>query len=295
MGYQRDMRRTFLFASQVLMILAAGESLAQGQGASAPANPAGQPGRGGFGRSAYPQRPPADPATVERGKGLYSVNCGFCHGSDARGGEGGPNLIRSATVLDDAHGELIAPIVRGGKADGKMPAFNLAPTQISDIVAFLHSLPVGGRDASRSAPASILVGDAAAGKAFFAQKCSSCHSESGDLKSLATRIPDPKTLQQTWLMPGGDGRGGRGGAAAKVQPVTVTVTTSSGEKINGRLARVDDFVVTLIDADGNLRSYQRRGQVQVALHNPLQPHMDLLPTYTDQNIHDLTAYLVTLK
>src|SRR5947208_7274597 len=80
--------------------------------AAQPSVPAGPPppagGRGGGGiRSAYPQRPPADPAAVERGRGMFSVNCAFCHGSDARGGEGGPNLIRSQMVLNDQHGEGI--------------------------------------------------------------------------------------------------------------------------------------------------------------------------------------------
>src|SRR5262245_28612117 len=100
-----------LFTVPVLGLL--GGLLAHAQNPATPAQPAAA-GRG-MGRSAYPQRPPADAAALERGKGLYSVNCGFCHGSDARGGEGGPNLLRSSAVLNDAHGELIAPIIRNGR------------------------------------------------------------------------------------------------------------------------------------------------------------------------------------
>lgn len=176
-----------------------------------------------------------------------------------------------------------------------MPPVNLTDAQIADVAAFLHSFPVGGRDAARSAPATILVGNAAAGKAYFASKCASCHSETGDLKGFSTRSADPKTLQHAWLMPGG--RGGRGAApVTKTSPVTVTVTQADGSKIQGRLERIDDFIVTLRDNDGRVRSYPRKGdRPRVELHDPLQPHLDLLAQYTDKDIHDLTAYLVTLK
>ena len=145
-----------------------------------PAPPGAQPppgGRGGGGmRSAYPQRPPADPAVVERGRGLYSVNCAFCHGSDARGGEGGPNLIRSQMLLNDQGGEGITAVVQNGRPDAGMPKFNFTAAQITEIAAFLHTIPVGGRDAARQTPINIVVGDANAGKLFFDAKCGRCHS-----------------------------------------------------------------------------------------------------------------------
>jgi len=79
---------------------------------------------GGPGFVAYPQRPVTDPAAVERGKGQFSVNCGFCHGPDARGGDGGgPNLMRSDTVLLDEKGEKIGPVIMNGRADKGMPSF----------------------------------------------------------------------------------------------------------------------------------------------------------------------------
>jgi mono/diheme cytochrome c family protein len=233
---------------------------------------------------------------LERGKGLYSVNCAFCHGSDARGGEGGPNLLRSQIVLDDVKGEGIAPVVQNGRPDGGMPKFNFTAAQIADIAVFLHSMPVGGRDAARQPPLNLVVGDATAGKTFFTTKCAACHSASGDLKGIASRIDDPKTLQQTWIMPNGGGRGGRGASTVNVPPTTVTVTLASGQKIAGRLGRIDDFLVTLTDAEGRLRSFPRTGdKPQVEIHEPMQPHLDLLPVYTDREIHDVTAYLVTLK
>jgi len=248
---------------------------------------------------AYPQRPPADPAVVERGKALYGVQCNFCHGSDARGGEGGPNLLRSQLVLNDQKGEAMAPVIQNGRIDQGMPKFNLTAAQVSDIAAYIHSFRVGGYDISRERPVSILVGDAEEGEQYFKAKCGSCHSVSGDLKGLGAKFTDPKLLQNFFLMPGGGrgGFGGGGGAVANnVPPTTVTVTPARGPKVEGRLGRIDDFIVTLTEADGTQRTFRRDGDTpRVEIHDPLKPHKDLLRIYTDKDIHNLTAYLVTLK
>jgi cytochrome c oxidase cbb3-type subunit 3 len=244
-------------------------------------------------RRDYPVRAPGDPAAVERGKALYGVNCQFCHGADTRGGDGGPSLLRSSVVLADQNGELMAPIIRSGRPG--MPKFTLADPQISDIAAFVHTFKAAGYDESRLKPPSIVVGDARAGEAFFAAKCSACHSPTGDLRGVATRIADPRLLQQTWLMPGsGAGRGGP--PPVEVPPTTVTVTLASGEKVNGRLDRIDDFTVALTTAEGTRRSFRTQGETpKVEIHDPLQPHRDLLRSYTDADIHNVTAFLVTLK
>lgn len=254
--------------------------------APTPASPPAAPARPAR-PEAYPQREPADPAMVERGKTLYSVTCGFCHGSDARGGENnGPNLLRSEIVLMDQKGEKIAPVVQNGRPDRGMPKFDLTTAQIADIAAYVHSFRVGGYDISRMTPPSILVGDAKAGQTFFTATCTKCHSLTGDLAGIGGRFTDAKMLQQHWLLPRG----------AKLQPTTVTVTLPSGEKVEGRLRRIDDFVVSLALTDGTMRSFSRDGEVpKVEVHDPLAPHKDLLRTYSDKNIHDLTAYLVTVK
>ncbi len=238
---------------------------------------------------------PIHEVILERGKALYGVHCNFCHGSDARGGEGGPNLLRSDLVLNDQNGEAIAPVVQNGR--GEMPKLNLTNEQVSDIAAFIHSFRVAGYDASRMTPPSILVGDATAGEKTFRAKCACCHSVTGDLKGIASRIADPKQLQNHFLMPGGGGRGGgRGAGGAGPAPTTVTVTMASGEKVEGRLIRIDDFIVTLTDADGAQHTIRRDGDTpKVEIHDPLKPHRDLLRTYTDKDIHNLTSYLVTLK
>ena len=267
-------------------------------GAPATTQAAQPPNTGRVRRSAYPEHPPADAATISRGKAVFGVNCAFCHGSDARGGEGGPNLIRSELVLNDRNGELIGTVVQNGRVDKGMPKFNLPQSTISDIASYIHSFKVGGYDASRQQPPSILVGDAKAGQAYFKTQCAGCHSLTGDLKGFGAKFSDPKLLQQTYLMPGGSGRGFPGQQAAEIHvpPTTVTVTTPDGQKVDGKLGKIDDFIVTLTDRDGNERSFRRDGDTpKLEIHDPLQPHRDLLPKYTDKDIHDLTAFLVTVK
>jgi mono/diheme cytochrome c family protein len=256
--------------------------------------PSGRGRIGGIGIGAYPQRTVDDQAAVDRGRSAFSANCAFCHGADIRGGDGGPSLLRSSLVLDDKNGELIGPVIRTGRPDRGMPAFNMTSEQIADIAAFMHSFRVAGYDSSRDRPTSILVGNAAAGEKYFASACASCHSATGDLRGIATRIADPRLLQQSWLMPGSVA--GRGAPPpARPRPPTVTVTLESGEKIEGQLDRVDDFTVALKMADGGRRSFRFGRGVQVSIADPLQPHRDLLRTYTDADIHNVSAYLSTLK
>ncbi len=172
----------------------------------APAPAGGRGGRGGRaggggGGAAYPQHAQADPAQIARGKLLFGVNCTFCHGSDARGGEGGPNLIRAQVVMDDNKGELIAQVVQNGRVDKGMPKFDLTNEAVSDIAAYIHSIPSSGHDAVRDAPVSIVVGDAKAGQAYFngPGKCSTCHSVTGDLAGIGAK-DDPKRSRMRWFL-----------------------------------------------------------------------------------------------
>jgi cytochrome c oxidase cbb3-type subunit 3 len=240
---------------------------------------------------AYPVRPPADPAVVARGHQIFSANCSFCHGSDARGGEGGPNLIRSQLVLDDNDGELIATVVQNGRPDKGMPKFDLSKEDIATIAAFLHSMPVGGR-AATTGTVDPLVGDAKAGEAYFngPGKCTTCHSVSGDLAGIGAKYTDVRALQGALLS--GEPRGELSESPHK----TVTVTLRNGQTVKGRLYQIDDFLVSLVDANGNYHSYPRQGDSpKVVIKDPLQPHLDMLRTLKDDDIHNLTAYLVTLK
>jgi cytochrome c oxidase cbb3-type subunit 3 len=297
-------------AAMLLMMCIAVRLAAQGPPA---APPAGQvpPGPGGRGRgqATFPaqQRPPGDPALIARGKTLFEINCRLCHGADLRGGDmGGVNLLRSNLVLTDQHGELILPVVHGGRQNPGMPPMPPFPQIVDDdvkaIAEYIHSVAATMRGQGNPPPGSepavlnILVGDANAGKTYFGAKCASCHSATGDLQGIGVRYADPVQLQNSWVAGGtGGGRGGRGGAASKAG-VTVTVTTASGQKLEGRLDRIDDFIVVLTPADGVQRSVRRIGDVpKVEIHDPLEGHRKLLSEYTDKDIHDVTAYLVTLK
>ena len=248
-------------------------------------------GQGG-GFVAYPQRPPGDPAAIERGKATYGVNCVFCHGADARGGDGGgPNLLRSALTLNDQDGELIGPVIREGR--GSMPRFTLTDAQVQDVAAFLHSFTVS----SRTGPTTlnIVVGDAKKGEAYVTATCLRCHTTVG-LRQFAAKIEDPKMLQQMWISPGNAGGRGGGPAPIPAPPILVTVTLSSGEVVKGRLSRVDDFVVSLTQADGTHRTFRTVGTgTKVEIHDPLTPHKELLRKYTDPDIHNVTAYLASLR
>lgn len=283
----------------VLLLAAAGavawgaQIAAAGGGAGGQA--AGQPQRQGL----YPalQRPPGDPALIARGRGLYDINCRACHGVDLRGGDlGGPNLLRSQLVLRDVAGELIGPVIRDGitAADGSgMPPLGLSDEDARAVAEYVHDVlstatRQGGPPEGAPVELDILVGDRAAGEAYFAVHCAACHSPTGDLAGIASRIGEPAELQNTWVR--GRARG------APRPPVGVTVTTASGAQVAGRLERLDDFVVVLTTTDGRHRSFSRRGgAVTIDLDDPLARHRELLSGYSDTDIHNVTAYLVTLQ
>jgi len=234
--------------------------------------------------SSYPKRV-TDPEAVERGRTIYVANgCSFCHGPDARGGNGGPSLLRSQLVLQDQKGEVIADSITKGVAGTAMVGFPLSSKDIEDVAEFLHSFDVAGYDSTRMQPAQFEMGDASAGKQYFDRTCSSCHSVDGDLKGVATRFEEPINLQQGWLMP------------SSSSDSQVTVSFADGSRVAGTLVRIDEFLVTVKLADGSQRTITRNGDVPtVEVEDPLSAHRALLSRYRDSDIHDVTAYLVTLK
>ncbi len=247
-------------------------------GAGAPA------GRGRGGRApAYPPRV-TNADMVERGRVLFNDNnCASCHADDIRGTDRGPSLLRSQLVQRDQMGELIAPIIRNG-ATGMPATATLSDTQIADIAEFLHDFEINSRDPARMRPDTIVTGDATRGQAYFAANCSGCHSVTGDFAGLASKYSDPRTLQTRYLSP------------QTSQPTMVAVTQADGARTEGQLVNIDEFLVTIKLTDGTTRTFSRRGSAPaVTVNDPLQAHNDMLRKYTDQDIHDLTAYLVTLK
>jgi mono/diheme cytochrome c family protein len=235
-----------------------------------------------------------DPAAVARGGKLFRANCAGCHGANAKGGPGAPDLVRSVLVLDDEKGILIGPVVREGRPDKGMPKFNMTDAQIQDIAAWLHVLTYAAGHRTTYEFKNVVNGNAEKGKAYFngQGRCATCHSVTGDLAGIGAKY-DAFSLQGRWLQPRGGRRGARGGVTADR---TITVTLASGETYKGTLSYIDDFTVALRDGKGQYHSFARKGAVpKVEINDPLQAHMDLLHHYTDDDIHNITAYLVTLK
>jgi cytochrome c oxidase cbb3-type subunit 3 len=224
-------------------------------------------------------------AGAAAGRQLFEQNCAFCHGRDAMGGEGGPDLTRSRLVRGDRDGEQIGAVVREGRPGTAMPAFNFSPEQIAHLVAFLHAQiqaaakhPGGRRGVL---PADLETGNAAAGKAYFngAGGCSKCHSPTGDLAGVATRYQGLQ-LEERMLYPRGAKR-------------TLTVTLPTGQKLVGPLAYQDEFTVAMVTPEG-YRSWSTK-RLRFTVDSPADAHVAQFPKYTDDDVHNLMAYLETLK
>ena len=207
------------------------------------------------------------------------------------GGATGPDLTRSELVADDAGGDKIKPVVRNGRPDKGMPPLNLGESDLTAIVAFVHDARtkagsvVGAR--RRVDESDLLTGSADAGARYFngAGDCARCHSPSGDLAGVADRFKGLELLQRM-LNPAP-----RGGAQ---NPARVTVTLPSGETVAGRLAHRDEFTVALRDANNWYRSWPAHA-VTIAVDNPLDAHVAQIRKYSDRDMHDVYAYLLTLK
>jgi cytochrome c oxidase cbb3-type subunit 3 len=233
------------------------------------------------------------PELIEAGSTLFSSQCGFCHGVDAAGGSGGPDLTRSELVAGDFRGDEIVPVVRAGRLDAEvpMPAFPaLAEDDLDAIVAFIHDQKTlaesleGGRRAVSAE--DVQSGDVAAGRRFFVANCSECHSADGDLDGIAARINGLNLLRR--MLNPGSGRG-----SARTTP-RVRVTTADGERYTGLLEYRDEFVLAVIDGDGRYRSFSTT-TIEFEIEDPLARHIELLGEYTDQDMHDVVTYLHTLR
>ena len=237
--------------------------------------------------------PKYDPVSVERGKGTFVSACGFCHGSNAKGGEKGPDLLRSVVVLDDENGKTIGPVILKGRPEKGMPRFPFTPQQIADIANFLHDSIKNAIDRDNYKILNIVTGDPKAGEAYFNGHCTSCHSVNGDLRGVGAKY-EPVTLQGKLLQPNYSWT--EGTPPHPVSAISVTVTLPSGESFTGTPLSLDDFNVALREPDGSYHSFKRTKDVpRVEIRNRLQAHLEMLSRYTDADIHNLTAYLVTLK
>jgi len=280
---------------------------------------------------------PTDAAAVERGKQLLAEQCGFCHGTNARGGSGGPDLTRSVLVQEDENGKQLGAFLQAGRPDRGMPTFDLQDAQVQDLAAFLHSAIYLNSNRRLYKVLDIVVGDPSAGEAYFngVGGCRSCHSPTGDLKGVGAKY-DPAKLQERILLPRGrvtartrdlgsrtdqgartdqgprtdqapgtqnqGPAGGRPDGPLYRDPTAVRATVTpagagAGEAVIGALVRLTEFEVTIFEASsGRMRSWLRNGDdPKIVVTDPLQAHVDRLTKWTDADMHNMTAYLVSLK
>jgi len=273
--------------SLVLLIVSAAVALGQ-EPQMAPPN-----GRGGRGGGRGSQReflglgPAPDAAAAKLGGPLYQENCGTCHGETARGSQG-PNLVRSTVVLHDEKGDLIGPVIKEGRPQAGMPAFpQLKAEDIYNISQYLHvQVDVAADRGTYGVTYGNLrkqtTGDPKLGQAYFQANCSSCHSVTGDFAKIAAKFPDAVTMQSRFLWP------------APRAPRQATVTAPDGKTFTGTVLKFDDFTVSLKTANGDYHEWPT-DRVKVQVEDKLGGHRALLPKYTDVDIHNMTAYLVTLK
>ena len=239
-------------------------------------------------KTATPQTYTAE--QIRAGELRFGAQCGFCHGRDAAGGEQGPDLTRSELIAQDVRGDKVGPLVRAGRVDGGMPSFKLSDSDLTAIVAYIHqqmdeaSTLGGGRRSVE--PEDLATGNAADGRAYFdgAGGCSRCHSATGDLKGIAARYQG-LNLFQRMLYPSG--------RPAPAPPKAI-FTLASGQTIVAPVTAEDEFTVTVMDPLGNPQTYQRNA-VKVKIENPIVAHFEQLGKYTDASIHNVLAYLDTLK
>jgi mono/diheme cytochrome c family protein len=232
------------------------------------------------------ERQKIDAAAASRGRALYARHCINCHGSSAKGTDRGPDLIRSVLVLHDRLGDGIGPAIKPSATHQS----TLTAAEIVDLSHFLHQrIETTASNRSPRGPINVLTGDPEAGRTYFngAGRCSTCHSATGDLAGVATRIADPVSLQQRFLFP----------VIRRDAPrqIVVTVTPAGGTTVAGTLVRMDDFFVSLRDASGEYHAFDRGPGVAVSVDDPLAAHHELLDRYTDADMHNVTAYLSTLK
>jgi cytochrome c oxidase cbb3-type subunit 3 len=247
-----------------------------------------------------PQQAPAQAAAPAGGQAIFAAQCAFCHGRDATGGATGPDLTESALVAKDVNGDLIAPVVRSGRPEKGMPPFALSEPDLKAVVAYIHDqkkkIDESPGRRRKVSEADVSTGNAEAGKRYFEGPggCTKCHSAAKDLAGVATRYRGLALMQRMLYPTPQNAARGAEGEQPKPNPTTVTVTLPSGQTISGSLAHHDEFTIALKDASGWYHSWPT-ATVKYTIDDPLKAHADQLSKYTDDDIHNLVAYLQTLK
>lgn len=230
--------------------------------------------------------PAPDRAAATRGAPLFQQSCAFCHGNDARGAEG-PSLITSEVVLGDDHGEHLVPFLKKGRPEKGMPSFaNVPDDELRAISEFIHLQVENVANRGTYHVLDILVGDAKKGSEYVQSHCKQCHSDA-TFSHIASKFRSPDQLQRGWIWP--------------VRPadhsfaVTAVIKTADNVSITGRVTQLSDFRITVVDKDGQTHVIDRGPGVDVVIKDPLAPHQAMIMTLKNDDMHDVTAYLKTLK
>jgi cytochrome c oxidase cbb3-type subunit 3 len=227
-----------------------------------------------------------DKEAARRGAPRFQQNCAFCHGPQARGATG-PSLITSEVVLGDDHGEHIVPYVKKGRPDKGMPAFESMPeSALKEIAEFLHMQVEQVANRGGYKVLNILVGNKEKGKAYVEGHCLSCHTAKSFMH-IANRFRSPEQLQRRWIWPS------RGSDPKRA--VTATVKTRDGATLAGPAVQVSDFRIVVADAAGQKHTIERESGVRVEIKDPLAAHEEIIPTLSNDDMHNVTAWLASLK
>ncbi len=227
-----------------------------------------------------------DNAAADRGRAVWAAQCINCHGTTARGGDKGSNLVRSDMMWSDRYGSDLGPFLqKGHPTQSGAPGSSLSKTQIEELSHFIHQRLY---DTLRGSPIfnvqNVLTGNAKEGEAYFngEGKCATCHSITGDLAGFGKT--NPVNIQQRFMFP-----------RARTKKLTITVTPANGPAITGTPVHIDDFDVSLRDDKGEYHSWKRTTALKVVTNDPLKAHIELLDKITDKTMHDIVAYLESLK
>lgn len=230
--------------------------------------------------------PPPDKAMVARGAPLFERNCAFCHGPHARGAEG-PDLITSDEVLTDSHGDKLVPFLKVGRPAKGMPPFaTMTDEQLRDIAAFLHQQVEDVANRGTYHLLNIVVGDPAKGHAYVSAHCMQRHTPQ-TFAHIAAKFRTPDRLQRGWIWPERYGHPSRA--------VTAVVALPDGGTIAGTVMQVSDFRITLVDSAGQTHTIVRGPHVSVQMKDPLAAHEAIVMHLRNDDMHNVTAYLETLK